>query len=72
MAKYLKVEPLYQFRFIPEILREELSNLWHTSKVHSHSRYERLQWATDWLLKAHPELSRGGIYKDLCCMVEGY
>jgi len=52
-------------RWIPDHLMTELANLWHLSRVHSNSRYERLLWTSKEFHKIHPELSETAIYKDL-------
>lgn len=66
---YSKVEH-FKPRFVPERLLPELSNLWHTSRVHSSSRYERMLYTSKWFAKDHPELTPTAVYKDLDAMLQ--
>ena len=50
---------------------KELSELWHTSKVHSHQRYDRMLYVARWFHKAHPERSETSAYKALDRMLAG-
>lgn len=64
----IKVEH-FKPRFVPESLLAELSNLWHISRVHSNSRYERMLYTSKWFVKDHPELTSTAVYKDLDTML---
>lgn len=58
-------------RFVPESLLNDLSNLWHLSRVpHGLNRYKRMLWASDEFHKAHPGVSATAAYKDLGDMLE--
>ena len=68
---YTKMKVItFEPRFVSEHLLAELSNLWHLSRVPCHSRYDRMIWTSKEFSKAHPEVSSGGAYKDLDCMLE--
>ena len=56
-------------RFLPERMLSDLSNMWHTSRVHSSSRYERMLYTARWFHKEHPEFSETAIYKYLDAML---
>ena len=66
----------YQCRFIKKQDELELINLYHLSKVplsgQKCGRWERLNWVTNEFHKLHPELSKGGIYKDIDGLTYGY
>lgn len=51
-------------RFIPESKLPELANLWHLSKVHSNSRYERMLYTAKHFAAAN-NLFSTAVYKDL-------
>ena len=55
----------YECRFISNEDKDELLALWRLSKVHSHSRHERLCWTKDNFCKKHPEYKSTAVYKDL-------
>lgn len=59
--KLVEFEP----RFLNKEILVELANLWHLSKVHSNSRYERMIYTSKYFAVAHPNLSPTAIYKDL-------
>lgn len=70
------IEP-YRPRFITEAQLTEALNLYHLARTAlsgrpDQGRLARMTWACDALVKAHPEIGRGGAYKDLSAALEGY
>lgn len=59
----------YTPRFIRMEHVPELINIWHTSRVYSGSRYERMCYTAKKFHEAHPEYTQAGAYKDLECLI---
>jgi len=66
----------YKTRFVPQTLASEITELYHTSRIalsnKPHTRYHRMLWTVDEIMKAHPEItcSHTGVYKDVECITE--
>jgi hypothetical protein len=68
----LTFQPPYEVRFIKEYERPYVSECWHASRAYGQSRVERLAYVVRQFVRKYPqyESRRGGVYKDVCGILE--
>ena len=68
----MEIAPEYELRFIRPDESRYVSVCWHTSKAYGQSRSERLAYVVRQFVRKYPQYEgrTGGVYKDICGILE--
>lgn len=68
----MKIAESYELRFIREDESRYVSLCWHASKAYGQNRSERLAYVVRQFVRKYPQYEgrTGGVYKDICGLLE--